>query len=135
MVSVRRNPPHGKGVPHSADYAAPKRKRHIKPANVARLIRPTALVDIKLGKLNHQDVGQIDTYVRIYDQHYKGDDDNPTIGLILCSEKSQAVAKYSVLTDSRQRFASKYLPYLPTEEELRLELQRERRLLNEEGSV
>jgi predicted nuclease of restriction endonuclease-like (RecB) superfamily len=93
------------------------------------------LVDIKLGKLNHQDVGQMDTYVRIYDQHYKGDDDNPTIGLILCSEKSQAVAKYSVLTDSRQLFASKYLPYLPTEEELRLELQRERSLLNEEGSV
>ena len=92
------------------------------------------LIDIKLGKLNHQDVGQMDTYVRIYDQHYKGDDDNPTIGLILCSEKSQAVAKYSVLTDSRQLFASKYLPYLPTEEELRLELQRERRLLNEEGS-
>ena len=92
------------------------------------------LVDIKLGKLNHQDVGQMDTYVRIYDQHYKGDDDNPTIGLILCSEKSKAVAKYSVLTDSRQLFASKYLPYLPTEEELRLELQRERSLLNEEGS-
>jgi predicted nuclease of restriction endonuclease-like (RecB) superfamily len=92
------------------------------------------LIDIKLGKLNHQDVGQMDTYVRIYDQHYKGDDDNPTIGLILCSEKSQAVAKYSVLTDSQQLFASKYLPYLPTEEELRLELQRERRLLNEEGS-
>jgi hypothetical protein len=78
------------------------------------------------------DVWQMDTYVRIYDQHYKGDDDNPTIGLILCSEKSQAVAKYSVLTDSRQLFASKYLPYLPTEEELRLELQRERSLLNEE---
>jgi predicted nuclease of restriction endonuclease-like (RecB) superfamily len=92
------------------------------------------LVDIKLGKLNHQDVGQMDTYVRIYDQHYKSDDDNPTIGLILCSEKSQAVAKYSVLTDSRQLFASKYLPYLPTEEELRLELQRERRLLNDEES-
>lgn len=82
------------------------------------------LVDIKLGKLTHQDVGQMDTYVRIYDQHYKSHDDNPTIGLILCSEKSQAVAKYSVLADSQQLFASKYLPYLPTEEELRIELQR-----------
>jgi predicted nuclease of restriction endonuclease-like (RecB) superfamily len=82
------------------------------------------LVDIKLGKLTHQDVGQMDTYVRIYDQHYKSHDDNPTIGLILCSEKSQAVAKYSVLADSQQLFASKYLPYLPTEDELRLELQR-----------
>jgi YhcG PDDEXK nuclease domain len=90
---------------------------------------------MNVPKLHFQDVVCMDTYVRIYDQHYKGDDDNPTIGLILCSEKSQAVAKYSVLTDSRQLFASKYLPYLPTEEELRLELQRERRLLNEEGSV
>lgn len=89
------------------------------------------LIDIKLGKLTHQDVGQMDTYVRIYDQHYKSLDDNPTIGLILCSEKSQAVAKYSVLTDSPQLFASKYLPYLPTEEELRLELQRERTMLSD----
>lgn len=94
------------------------------------------LIDIKLGKLTHQDVGQMDTYVRIYDQHYKSQDDNPTIGLILCSEKSQAVAKYSVLTDSPQLFASKYLPYLPTEEELRLELQRERTMLSDnEGAA
>lgn len=84
------------------------------------------LIDLKLGKLNHQDVGQMDTYVRIYDQLKKDDDDNPTIGLILCSEKSEAVAKYSVLTDSQQLFASKYLTYLPTEEELSRELERER---------
>lgn len=84
------------------------------------------LIDLKLGKLNHQDVGQMDTYVRIYDQHKKGHDDNPTIGLILCSEKSEAVAKYSVLTDSEQLFASKYLPYLPSETELQKELQKER---------
>ena len=89
------------------------------------------LVDIKLGKLNHQDVGQMDTYIRIYDQHYKSHDDNPTIGLILCSEKSEAVAKYSVLSDSKQLFSSKYLAHLPTEEELRIELQRERNLLKE----
>lgn len=84
------------------------------------------LVDLKLGKLNHQDVGQMDTYVRIYDQQKRSEDDNPTVGLILCSEKSEAVAKYSVLTDSQQLFASRYLPYLPTEEELRKELERER---------
>jgi len=89
------------------------------------------LIDLKLGKLNHQDVGQMDTYVRIYDELRKSDDDNPTIGLILCSEKSEAVARYSVLTDSRQLFASKYLPYLPTEEELRMELERERSLIVE----
>lgn len=87
------------------------------------------LIDLKLGKLTHQDVGQMDTYVRIYDQHRKGDDDNPTIGLVLCSEKSEAVVKYSVLTDSEQLFASKYLPYLPTEEELKKELERERALV------
>lgn len=89
------------------------------------------LIDLKLGKLNHQDVGQMDTYTRIYDQHKKSDTDNPTIGLILCSEKSEAVAKYSVLADGKQLFAAKYLPYLPTEEELAKELQRERALLSE----
>lgn len=89
------------------------------------------LIDLKIGKLTHQDVGQMDTYIRIYDQHRKGADDNPTIGLILCSEKSEAVAKYSVLTESKQLFASKYLHYLPTEEELRSELKRERAVLNE----
>lgn len=89
------------------------------------------LIDLKLGKLTHQDVGQMDTYVRIYDEQRKETDDNPTIGLILCSQKSEAVAKYSTLTDSKQLFASKYLPYLPTENELRQELERERALLSE----
>lgn len=90
------------------------------------------LVDLKLGKLTHQDVGQMDSYIRIYDQHRKGADDNPTIGLILCSQKSEAVVKYSVLTDSEQMFAAKYLPYLPTEEELRRELERERNLVQQQ---
>jgi hypothetical protein len=87
---------------------------------------------LKLGKLTHQDVGQMDTYVRIYDKFEKSEDDNPTIGLILCSEKSQAVAKYSVLNDSKQLFSSKYLPYLPSEEELKQELLRERSILLED---
>jgi len=89
------------------------------------------LIDLKIGKLIHQDVGQMDTYVRVFDQHLKEPGDNPTIGLILCSKKSEAVAKYSVLTDNEQLFASKYLPFLPSEEELRQELERERRLLSE----
>ncbi len=89
------------------------------------------LIDLKIGKLVHQDVGQMDTYVRIFDQHLREPEDNPTIGLLLCSEKSEAVARYSVLADSRQLFASKYLPFLPSEEELRAELERERRLLME----
>lgn len=87
------------------------------------------LIDLKLGKLTHQDVGQMDTYVRIYDTFHKSSDDNPTIGLILCSEESQAVAKYSVLNESKQLFSSKYLPFLPTEEELKIELLRERNLI------
>jgi predicted nuclease of restriction endonuclease-like (RecB) superfamily len=89
------------------------------------------LIDVKIGKLTHQDVGQMDTYIRIYDEHHKSKDDNPTIGLILCSEKSAAVAKYSVLKDNQQIFAAKYLSYLPTEEELQTELQRERKLLKD----
>ncbi|TDX22940.1 putative nuclease of restriction endonuclease-like (RecB) superfamily [Modicisalibacter xianhensis] len=92
------------------------------------------LIDLKLGKLTHQDVGQMDSYIRIYDQHRKGDDDNPTIGLILCSQKSEAVVKYSVLTDSEQMFAAKYMPYLPSEEELRHELERERELVQQQIS-
>ena len=87
------------------------------------------LIDLKLGKLSHQDVGQMDTYVRIYDKFHKSEDDNPTIGLILCSEPSLAVAKYSVLSESKQLFSSKYLPFLPTVEELQKELLRERNLL------
>jgi predicted nuclease of restriction endonuclease-like (RecB) superfamily len=87
------------------------------------------LIDLKIGKLTHQDVGQMDTYVRVYDKFHKSDDDNPTIGLILCSEHSYAVAKYSVLSDSKQLFSSKYLPFLPTEEELKAELLRETKLL------
>ncbi len=84
------------------------------------------LIDLKLGKLTHQDVGQMDSYVRMYDQHHRSESDNPTIGLILCSQKSEAVVKYSVLTDSEQLFAAKYLPYLPTEDELKRELERDR---------
>jgi len=84
------------------------------------------LIDLKIGKLKHQDVGQMDTYVRLYDEQYKGTDDNPTIGLVLCSEKSEAVVKYSVLSDQKQLFASKYMIHLPSEEELKQELERER---------
>ncbi|MEM9102459.1 MAG: PDDEXK nuclease domain-containing protein [Pseudomonadota bacterium] len=89
------------------------------------------LIDLKLGKLAHQDVGQMDSYIRIYDQHKKEEDDNPTIGLILCSQKSEAVVKYSVLTDSEQLFTAKYLNYLPSEEELRRELEREREVIQQ----
>ncbi|KAE9530162.1 PDDEXK nuclease domain-containing protein [Testudinibacter aquarius] len=80
------------------------------------------LIDLKIGKLKHQDIGQMDTYVRLYDEQFKGEDDNPTIGLVLCSEQSEAVAKYSVLADRKQIFSSKYVAYLPTEQELERQL-------------
>lgn len=93
------------------------------------LLRCFVLIDLKIGKLTHQDIGQMDGYVRMYEEHGKAKDDNPTIGLILCSEKNAAVAKYSVLNESKQIFAAKYLTYLPTEKELKRELQRERQLI------
>lgn len=82
------------------------------------------LVDLKASKLTHQDVGQMDMYVRMFDDMKKSADDNPTIGILMCAEREETVVKYSVLESSKQLFASKYLPYLPTEEELRKELER-----------
>lgn len=85
------------------------------------------LIDLKLGRLKHQDIGQMDTYIRLYDEKCKGADDNPTIGLVLCSEKSEAVVRYSVLSEQKQLFAAKYLPHLPSEEELKQLLEWERK--------
>ena len=89
------------------------------------------LIDLKMGELTHRDVGQMDGYVRIFDDLYIAKDDNPTIGLILCTDKNDAVAKYSVISERKQIFASKYMLYLPTEEELTKELRRERRMIEE----
>ena len=87
------------------------------------------LIDLKIGELTHQDIGQIDGYVRMYEDLFKVKEDNPTIGLILCSKKNEAIARYSVLNNSKQLFASRYKLYLPTEEELERELERERKLI------
>ena len=95
------------------------------------IIKCYVLIDLKLGKLTHQDVGQMDSYIRMFDALTKQEDDNPTIGLILCSEKNEAIAKYSVLNDAKQIFASKYKLTLPTEEELQTELSRARKRLEE----
>ena len=95
------------------------------------LLKCFLLIDLKIGTLTHQDIGQMDSYVRMFEAHEKPTGDNPTIGLILCSKKNEAVAKYSVLSDGRKIFAAKYLDYLPTEEQLQRELERERRLLEE----
>ena len=93
------------------------------------ILKCYVLIDLKLGKLTHQDVGQMDSYIRMFDDLMKQPDDNPTIGLILCSEKSEAVARYSVLNDAKQMFASKYKLTLPTEEELQAELTEARKQL------
>ncbi len=89
------------------------------------------LIDLKIGKLTHSDIGQMDGYVRLFEDRFKVKGDNPTIGLILCSDKGEAVAKYSVLKESKQLFASKYLKFLPSEEELRLEIQKERKFIED----
>lgn len=89
------------------------------------------VIDLKTTKLTHQDIGQIDMYVRMFDDLKRGPDDNPTIGLILCTDKDETIVQYSVLKGSEQLFASKYRTALPTEAELIAELERERRFIEE----
>lgn len=84
------------------------------------------LIDLKTKKVTHQDVGQMDMYVRMFDDLKCTDGDNPTIGLLLCSETSEDIARYSVLHDSKQLFASKYLTFLPSQEELQREIERQK---------
>ena len=93
------------------------------------ILKCFVVVDLKTGGLTHQDIGQMDMYVRLFEDTMKGADDNPTVGIILCTEKDHTVVKYSVLNENRQLFASKYMLYLPTEEALRQELERERALV------
>lgn len=96
------------------------------------ILKCFVLIDLKVGKLSHQDIGQMDFYVRYFEKEVRSDSDNPTIGIILSSERNETVVKYSVLEESRQLFSAKYLPYLPTEDELKKELKRERDLLETE---
>ncbi|MDR0586856.1 MAG: DUF1016 domain-containing protein, partial [Treponema sp.] len=93
------------------------------------ILKCFVVIDLKTGKLTYQDIGQIDFYVRYFEENVKQADDNPTIGIVLCSEKNDAMVKYSVLSDNDRLFASRYMLYLPTEEELKKELERERRLI------
>jgi len=96
------------------------------------LLKCFVLFDLKSGKLGHQDIGQMDMYVRMYDDLKAGPDDNPTVGIILCAKKDASVVRYSVLHENEQLFASKYKLVLPSEEELRAELDRERASLVEQ---
>ena len=86
------------------------------------------LIDLKMGRITHQDVGQIDMYVRMYDDLKRGQGDNPTIGILLCSETDEDIARYSVLHDNDRLFMSKYLTYLPTKEQLKAEIDRQKEI-------
>ena len=87
------------------------------------ILKCFVLIDLKTKKITHQDVGQMDMYIRMYDEMKKAPDDNPTLGIILCSDTDEDIARYSILHDSEQLFASKYKLYLPSEEELRAEIE------------
>ena len=91
------------------------------------ILKCYVIIDLKVGKLTHTDVGQMDSYIRMFDALQRRDDDNPTIGLILCSEKNEAVARYSALADGKQLFASKYVLELPSVEELEAQMENTRR--------
>jgi len=90
------------------------------------LLKCFVLIDLKTNELTHKDIGQMDMYVRLFEDTVKGKDDNPTVGLILCAEKDQTIVKYSVLEESRQLFAARYQLYLPSEQELIEEIEREK---------
>ena len=113
-------------------YAFVARQQHIKTEKedyfidlvfYNYILKCFVLIDLKTGKITHQDVGQMDMYIRMYDELKKGADDNPTLGIVLCTETDEDIARYSVLHGNEQLFASKYKLYLPTEEELRKEIE------------
>jgi predicted nuclease of restriction endonuclease-like (RecB) superfamily len=93
------------------------------------ILKCFVIVELKTDKLNHQDIGQLNMYVRMYDDLKRGDGDNPTIGILLCTETDKTIAQYSVLKENKQLFATKYIPYLPTEQELADEIERQKAML------
>jgi len=92
------------------------------------ILKCYVLIDLKTGKIRHQDVGQMDMYVRMYDELKRTDGDNPTIGLVLCAETDEAIAKYSVLHNSDQLFAAKLMTCMPTEEQLKAEIEAQKEI-------
>lgn len=92
------------------------------------ILKCFVLIDIKKGKITHQDVGQMDMYVRMYDDLKRNEGDNPTVGIVLCNETSRDIARYSVLHDNKNLYAAKYMPLMPTEDELRREIGRQKDL-------
>ena len=94
------------------------------------ILKCFVLIDLKTERITHQDIGQMDMYVRMYDETIKGVDDNPTVGIVLCSETDRDIARYSILKGNEQIFATKYKLYLPTAEELAAEIAREKELIH-----
>ncbi|MCI5139631.1 MAG: DUF1016 family protein, partial [Candidatus Electrothrix sp. AR1] len=90
------------------------------------ILKCFVLIDLKTHRITHQNVGQMDMYVRMFDERERSQGDNPTLGIVLCTETDQDIARYSVLKGNEQLFASKYKLYLPTEEALRAEIEREK---------
>ncbi len=90
------------------------------------ILKCFVLIELKTHKITHQDIGQLDMYVRMYDDLKRGKDDNPTIGILLCTETDKTIAHYSVLKENKQLFATKYMTYLPTEDELVAEIERQK---------
>jgi len=95
------------------------------------ILKCFVLIDLKTGSLSHQDIGQIDFYVRIFDDLIKQEDDSPTIGIVLCSDRDENVVRYSILADKDTLLTSRYKLYLPTEKELQCELERERLIIEQ----
>ena len=92
------------------------------------LLKSFVLIDLKTTKVTHQDVGQMDMYVRMYDELKRGENDNPTIGILICADTDEDIARYSVFHDSDQLFAAKYKTYMPTDEELRAEIEAQKNI-------
>ncbi|MDR2719090.1 MAG: PDDEXK nuclease domain-containing protein [Treponema sp.] len=93
------------------------------------ILKCFVLIDLKTSRITHQDIGQMDMYVRMYDELKRNEGDNPTIGILLCSETDKDIARYSILKGNEHLFATKYKLYLPTEEELRIEIEKEKEFI------
>ena len=96
------------------------------------ILKCFVLIDLKTSKITHQDVGQMDMYVRMYDQLKRGEGDNPTLGIVLCSDTDSDIAKYSILHGNEQLFATKYRLCLPSDEELRKEIEVQKQMFIEQ---
>ena len=99
--------------------------------NCRCLLKCFVILDLKRGKLSARDVGQMDMYIRMYDDLKRSEGDGPTVGIILCAQQNESVARYTILKGNEQLFASSYKLVLPSEEELRAELNREHTRLEE----